>query len=110
MGCQPMPAQTSTVTCRRPSLRVRRPSSTAPRRAFVDSGGWIALASADDQHHGAADAVFREAARERVRLVTTNLVLAEVHRFILFRAGVRAAGVTLARMISSPLVILEHAT
>jgi predicted nucleic acid-binding protein len=33
-----------------------------------------------------------------------------VHRFILFRAGVRAAGVTLARMISSPLVILEHAT
>lgn len=91
-------------------MRARRHSSTAPRRAFVDSGGWIALAAADDRHHGDADAVFRQAARERVPLVTTNLVFAEVHRFLLFRAGIRAAAVTLARMGASPLVSLEHAT
>jgi predicted nucleic acid-binding protein len=91
-------------------LRIRPLPSGPPKRAFVDSGGWIALAAADDRHHGAADAVFREASRARVRLVTTNLVFAEVHRFLLFRAGIRAATVTLARMGAIPLVDLEHAT
>ncbi len=91
-------------------MRVRRPPSDLPKRAFVDSSAWIALASADDRHHGPADAVFREASSARVRLVTTNLVFAEVHRFLLFRAGIRAAAVTLARMAAIPLLSLEHAT
>ena len=74
----------------------RRRPGAPPRRAFVDSGAWIALASADDRYHGAADGVFREAVRARTSLVTTNLVLAEVHRFLLFRAGIRAALAALA--------------
>jgi predicted nucleic acid-binding protein len=45
-----------------------------------------------------------------VSLVTTNLIFAEVHRFLLFRAGIRAASVTLARMAAIPLLSLEHAT
>jgi len=91
-------------------LRVRRPPSGPPKRAFVDSSGWIALAAADDRHHGAADAVFRQASIARVSLVTTNLIFAEVHRFLLFRAGIRAASVTLARIAAIPLLNLEHAT
>jgi predicted nucleic acid-binding protein len=77
---------------------------------LVDSGGWIALLSARDQHHAEADTLFRRAVRDRVPLVTTNLVLAEVHRFILFRVGIRAAAVALARIESSPSVRIEFAT
>jgi predicted nucleic acid-binding protein len=91
-------------------LPTRRSPSIQPRRAFVDSGAWIALASLDDAHHAAADAVFREAAEVRTKLVTTNLVLAEVHRFLLFRAGIRAAAATLDRIATSRLVVIEHAT
>jgi predicted nucleic acid-binding protein len=91
-------------------LPARRTSGIRPRRAFVDSGAWIALASADDTHHAAADAVFREAASAATKLVTTNLVLAEVHRLLLFRAGIRAAVTTLARIEASGMVTIEFAT
>jgi predicted nucleic acid-binding protein len=86
-------------------LPVRRDRDVPAKRAFVDSGGWIALVSAHDGHHAAADAIFREAARAKTSLVTTNLVLAEVHRFVLFRAGIRAASATLERIASSELVL-----
>jgi len=58
---------------------------------FVDSGGWIALLSRRDQHHVEAARLFRHAVARRVPLVTTNLVLAEVHRLTLVRAGVQPA-------------------
>jgi predicted nucleic acid-binding protein len=91
-------------------LPARRRASVRPRRAFVDSGAWIALASADDAHHAAADAIFREASEAKTKLVTTNLVLAEVHRVLLFRAGIRAAASTLERIAMSRLVVIESAT
>jgi uncharacterized protein len=91
-------------------LPVRRARDVPPKRALVDSGGWIALVSADDGHHATADAIFREAARSKTSLVTTNLVLAEVHRFVLFRAGTRAASGTLERIASSDLVRIEYPT
>lgn len=77
---------------------------------LVDSGAWIALFSARDQHHADADALFRRAAEERVPFVTTNLVLAEVHRFILFRAGSRAAATALDRIEASDRVRIVHPT
>ena len=40
-------------------------------------------------------------------ILTTNLVLAEVHRLLLFRAGVRAALAAIDRIEASPLVRLE---
>jgi len=76
---------------------------------FVDSGAWIALLSARDQHHAEADRLFRIAVRDRVSLVTTNLVLAEVHRFILFRVGIRAAGAALDHIEASSLVRTQFA-
>ena len=84
-----------------------RPSRVG--NVLVDSGAWIALLSARDQHHAEADAAFRRALRERVRLVTTNLVLAEVHRLLLFRAGIRAAALALDRIAASEHVDLVFA-
>ena len=71
--------------------RHRRTGSAAAGRLFVDSSGWIALVSARDRHHAEAHERFEAAAAQRRRLITTNLVLAETHRLLLFRAGPQAA-------------------
>jgi hypothetical protein len=85
--------------------RVRRAASDAgPRRAFIDSGGWIALFSARDAHHAEANRLFREAATKRMELLTTNLVLAEVHRFLLFRAGTEPALRSIEKVEASKLL------
>ena len=68
---------------------------------FVDSGGWIALFRSRDAHHEAADAMFRRAIAERIPLLTTNLVVAEVHRFVLHRVGIRPASISLERITTS---------
>jgi predicted nucleic acid-binding protein len=82
----------------------------APTRLFVDSGAWIALRSRRDQHHAEADGLFREALRRRIRLLTTNLVLAEVHRLTLFRVGVQPALRALDRIDASPSVTVHFAS
>lgn len=79
-------------------------------RVLVDSGVWIALVRATDQHHAAADGMFRQAVRERTELVTTNLIIAEVHRFILFHVGIRAAALLLERIDGSSLLTREFVT
>ena len=47
------------------------------RELFVDTGAWVALADADDQHHARAAAFLPTALAEYQRLVTTDLVVAE---------------------------------
>jgi predicted nucleic acid-binding protein len=74
---------------------------------FVDTGAWIALFSARDRHHGEAERLFRHAAARRVRLLTTQLVLAELHRLVLFRTGPRQAAAVLGKVDSSSLVRIE---
>ncbi len=81
-----------------------------PGRLFVDSGAWIALRSRRDQHHVEADRLFREALSRRIPLVTTNLVLAEVHRLTLLRAGVQAALRVLDRVGASQRVTVHFAS
>ena len=54
--------------------------------------------------------MFRAAASRRARLLTTNLILAEVHRFVLFRAGIPPAAHALERIEASRLVAIEFAT
>jgi len=81
-----------------------------PSALLVDSGAWIALFSARDRHHAEADAMFRAAAGGRARLVTTTLILAEVHRFFLFRAGIGPAAHALGRIEASRLVSIVYAT
>jgi predicted nucleic acid-binding protein len=76
---------------------------------LVDTGAWIALFSARDQHHHEAERLFRHAAARRIRLLTTNLILAELHRLLLFRAGPRPAVAALTRVDDSQLVTVEFA-
>jgi predicted nucleic acid-binding protein len=81
-----------------------------PAKLFVDSGAWIALRSRRDQHHAEADRLFRKALAQRALLVTTNLVVAEVHRLTLHRAGVQPALKALDRMDASASVSIQFAT
>jgi predicted nucleic acid-binding protein len=73
----------------------------APGKLFVDSGAWLAFFSARDGHHAEADRLMRQAIHRKIPLLTTNLVLAEVHRLLLFRAGIRPAAMALERIGSS---------
>ena len=89
-----------------------RPPRTAraAARLFVDSGAWIALRSRRDQHHTAADRAFRAAVDERIPLVTSNLVVAELHRLTLFRAGYEPAVRALERIDASSSIAIHFAT
>ena len=91
-----------------PGHRIAR--AAAPVRLFVDSGAWIALRSRRDQHHLEADRLFREALARGIRLLTTNLVIAETHRLTLFRAGVHPALRALERIDASKSVTIHFPT
>lgn len=93
-----------------PSRPQRTARAAAPARLFVDSGAWIALRSRRDQHHAEADRLFREAIRRRLPLVTTNLIIAEIHRLTLFRAGLEPAMRALERIDASPSTTVHFAT
>ncbi len=67
------------------------------------------MISARDQHHSEADALFRSLIGSKRPLVTTNLVVAEVHRLILFRVGPEAARIVVDRIEASPLLTIEFA-
>lgn len=88
-----------------PSARV----SAAPARLFVDSGAWLAFFSARDNRHADADRLIREAFRRKIPLFTSSLVLAEVHRLLLFRAGIAAAAAALERIDASRGVTVKFA-
>ena len=90
--------------------RPPRIARAAAARLFVDSGAWIALRSRRDQHHSAADGAFRTAIERRIPLVTTNLIIAEIYRLTLFRAGREPALRALERIDASPSVIVHFAT
>lgn len=82
----------------------------APGSVYVDTSAWIAFFSARDQNHVQAASLFREVVARSVRLTTTNLVIAELHRLLLHRAGMVAALRTLDRIESSPRVSIVFAS
>jgi predicted nucleic acid-binding protein len=57
------------------------------RRVFVDSGAYLALFDADDEHHDEAVAILADLERNRFRHFTTNVVLIECHALILSTLG-----------------------
>ena len=93
-----------------PSRRHRIERAAAPAQLFVDSGAWIALRSRRDRYHAEADRLFREALSRRIRLLTTNLVIAETHRLTLFRVGVQPALRALERIDASKSVTIHFPT
>lgn len=86
------------------------PDASVPRVLFVDSGAWIALFSRRDRRHVDADTAFRQAVAQRIPLFTTNLVVAEVHRFVLFRAGIRPAFRAVNAMTTAASLRIEFTT
>ncbi len=83
--------------------------SGAPDSVFVDSSAWVAFFSARDQHHAQAERAFRRTVETKRRLLTTNLIVAEIHRLLLHRAGIKAAAAALDRIEASALVRIEFA-
>lgn len=69
----------------------------------------MALFSRRDQHHETAEQTFRAVVATKRQLFTTNLILAETHRLVLHRAGIRAASAALAKIEAGPLVQIEFA-
>ncbi len=85
------------------------PSAPAPEKLFVDSGVWLAYFSARDSRHAEADELMRAAIGRKIPLLTSNLVLAEIHRLLLHRAGIRPAAAALAAVQASPSVAVKFA-
>jgi predicted nucleic acid-binding protein len=56
-----------------------RPPRAYPRRVFVDTSAYFAVANRRDAHHTAASATLEQLVAERRHLVTTNFILAELH-------------------------------
>jgi predicted nucleic acid-binding protein len=56
----------------------RRPAP-ALGPVLVDASAWLALVSSSDGRHAEAELAFTGLRRQKLPLLTTNLVLAEVH-------------------------------
>lgn len=75
---------------------------------FLDTGFLIALEAADDQHHAAAIAAWRDIRKTRVRLVTTFYVFDEAVTFFNNR-GHHAKAVEIGEtLLASRVVSLVH--
>jgi predicted nucleic acid-binding protein len=68
---------------------------------FVDTSGWYALVVASVPEHAGAVAALETRIRRGVRVVTTNLVLAESHVLLMRRAG-RAVAMEFLREVRRP--------
>jgi predicted nucleic acid-binding protein len=60
-------------------------------RALLDTSAYYALTDRNEQTHGTARAIQQRLIRERWRLYTTNVILAETHALILHRLGYHIA-------------------
>ena len=58
---------------------------------FVDSGGWIALFNARDQHHTDARAIYSELGQQQAKILTTDCVIDESITRLRYDAGYPSA-------------------
>jgi uncharacterized protein len=78
-----------------------RPPPAYPRRVFVDTSAYFAVANRRDAHHAAASATLEQLVAERRHLVTTNFILAELHALLLTRIDRSVAARVLAEIDTS---------
>ena len=64
--------------------RAKIGSTILERALFVDTGAWLATVEANDRHHADVKRLLRLAAAESRPLVTTNLNISELQKFLLF--------------------------
>lgn len=77
------------------------------RELFVDTSGWFPLVDPANGAHGAIALAMRGAVRERRRLVTTNLVVAETHALIMRRIHRSAALAFVKEVVRAPNLVLS---
>jgi predicted nucleic acid-binding protein len=77
-----------------------------PAEIFVDTSAWYALAVPSVAEHAAVQRVLRDRIIKKVRVVTTNLVVAETHVLLLRRSGRRAAMTFLREVVRAPNVVV----
>jgi len=77
---------------------------------FVDTSGWLAAVSARERYHAEAATLYDELVQRGARLVTTSLVVAEMH-ILTVRAQDAAAGCALLDAIyADPLYTVVAVT
>jgi predicted nucleic acid-binding protein len=78
-----------------------------PAEFFIDTSAWYPLLVAKHSDHDRLAAALRSLIRDRRRLVTTNLVIAETHALLLRRVGHRTA-LTFAQTVDeAPNVVVR---
>ena len=60
-------------------------------KVFIDTGAFIALTDADDEHHQTAADFYRKAKEKGTRFVTTNFVVCETMNYLRARVSYRVA-------------------
>jgi len=80
------------------------------REVLVDSSAWLAVADRRERMHAAAQATFAEQLESRTLLVTTDLILAEVHILLRRRLGHEAAVRFLDSANASPHIEIVFTT
>ncbi len=76
---------------------------------FVDTSAWYPLADARHPDHAALAGALRGRVAEGVRIVTTNLVVAETHALLLRKAG-RLAALRFVREVRREPLLVEPST
>ena len=72
-------------------------------KVFLDTSGWLAAVSTRDSRHKDVVGVFGDLMSRRVVLVTSNLVLAEMHVLVVRSRGAKAGCDLLDAIYSDPL-------
>ncbi|HEX9729687.1 MAG TPA: PIN domain-containing protein [Gemmatimonadales bacterium] len=70
----------------------------------MDTGAWLAAFHRRDQYHAAAAGTLRRLRAERTRLVVTNLIVAELHRHLLYALGPARAAMHVHTLVSDALI------
>ena len=76
------------------------------RELFVDTSAWYPLAVASHPDHAPLSAALRARVARRVRIVTSNLVVAESHALIVRQAGIEPALRFVQLVRASPNVVV----
>ncbi len=87
-----------------------RTADLSSRRVFVDTSAYDAATIERDSRHAMVGATIERLVRDRRRLDTTNVVLAELHALVLTRGSAAAALRALERIRSSASTTVVRVT
>ncbi|HKT08431.1 MAG TPA: PIN domain-containing protein [Gemmatimonadaceae bacterium] len=72
------------------------------RAVFLDTSGWFAAVNRREYHHAQVVAAYADLVQRRVLLITTNLVVAEMHTLIVRHRGAEAGCALLDAIYADP--------